>query len=424
MTGKNNFLMENLNNTLALATGCTEPVAVAYSSAVARAQLSGELELLEITVDPGIYKNGIYVGIPGIKERGIEVAAALGVVIGNPEKKLRIFEDISEESLKKALNIIANDRIKVNIKENCNRLYIETKLHTKGGKVRVITLDNHTNIYSIEKSDSFEPFVCPQNIQRHCGKDIQRYSLPDIIKFVETISLEDFSTIQRGIDVNLQIAQEGLYNEQGLGTRIMKMVNEGKLSDDIISRAQILCAAASEARMSGIRLPVMSVTGSGNHGITVFLTNIAVAEKGGIENEKLYRALALSSLLTAYIKSYTGILSAMCGCGVAAGIGASAGVAYQLGGSIEAIFGAMLNMVGSITGIICDGGKEGCAYKLALASGWAVQSALLSLNNAIVNRADGILVPEFKKLFENMGYICDPGMIATNSSILKVIVNK
>lgn len=394
MAGQKNYLMETFNETLTLAMGCTEPVAVAYSSAVARAQIPGELELLEITVDPGLYKNAVYVGIPGIKERGLKVAAALGLAIGNPEKKLRIFEDISDDYLKKALAMIAEDKIKVSIQENCNRLYIETRLHTKGGKVRVITLNKHANIHSIEKNDSFEPFICTQNNKENCVENIQGYSLLDIIRFVETISLEEFFTIKKGIDVNLKIAQEGLRDEQGLGAKITKMVQEGKMSDDMVSRAQILCAAASEARMAGVRLPVMSVTGSGNHGITVFLTNIAIAEKAGIEKLKLYRALALSSLITAYIKSYTGVLSAMCGCGVAAGIGASAGVAYQLGGSIEAIFGAMLNMVGSITGIICDGGKEGCAYKLALASGWAAQSALLSLNNAIINKADGILSPE------------------------------
>jgi L-cysteine desulfidase len=124
--------------------------------------------------------------------------------------------------------------------------------------------------------------------------------------------------------------------------------------------------------MSGSKLPVMSSSGSGNHGITVFLINAAVAEKNAICQETLMRSLALSNLITAYVKSYTGVLSAMCGCGIAAGIGAATGVTYQLGGNRDAMFGTMLNMVGSITGLICDGGKEGCAYKLALTADWAV----------------------------------------------------
>jgi len=143
------------------------------------------------------------------------------------------------------------------------------------------------------------------------------------------------------------------------------------MSGNVISRGQVLCAVVSEARMSGSKLPVMSTAESDNHGITVFLTNFAVAEKNNLPKEKLIRALALSNLITFFIKSYTGILSAMCGCGVAAGIGVSAGVVYLLGGNKEQILGSLYNMVGSISGMICDGAKNSCAYKLALASGWA-----------------------------------------------------
>jgi len=176
--------------------------------------------------------------------------------------------------------------------------------------------------------------------------------------------------------------------------------------------------------MSGSKLPVMSTAGSGNHGITAFLTNYAVAEKQRLSLEKLIRSLALTHLITLFIKSYTGTLSAMCGCGVAAGTGASAGVVYLLGGNKEQILGALYNMVGSISGVICDGAKEGCAYKLALASGAAVQSALWSLKGAIINNADGIIDPDFRQLFKNLGYICDPGMVSTDKAILKIMLKK
>ncbi|MDD2481934.1 MAG: L-serine ammonia-lyase, iron-sulfur-dependent, subunit alpha, partial [Lutispora sp.] len=136
------------------------------------------------------------------------------------------------------------------------------------------------------------------------------------------------------------------------------------------------------------------------------------------------RALALSNLVTFYIKSYTGTLSAMCGCGVAAGIGASVGVVYLLGGSSKEMLGAIINMIGSIAGIICDGGKEGCSYKLALSAGWAVQSALLSMAGAVANNKDGILSSDFKEVIRNMGYVCNPGMVETNNAIIKVMTNE
>jgi L-cysteine desulfidase len=132
----------------------------------------------------------------------------------------------------------------------------------------------------------------------------------------------------------------------------------------------------------------------------------------------------LLNLLKKGIKSYTGTLSAMCGCGVAAGIGASAGVIYLLGGNQDKIMGSLYNMVGSISGVICDGAKEGCSYKLALASGWAVQSALLALHGAVIYNTDGILHPDFQQLFKNLGHLCDPGMIATDQAILDVMIEK
>ena len=175
--------------------------------------------------------------------------------------------------------------------------------------------------------------------------------------------------------------------------------------------------------MAGSKLPAMSSAGSGNHGITVFLTNYAVSRKLGSSDEKLLRALALSNLITFYIKSYTGTLSAMCGCGVAAGIGSSVGVVYLMDGGIKEMLGAIINMVGSIAGIVCDGGKEGCSYKLALSAGWAVQSALLSMAGGVINITDGILASDFKNVIKNLGYVCNPGMLETNEAIIKVMTN-
>lgn len=402
------------------ATGCTEPIAVAYSTAVARSKAESEIVDAEIYVDPGLYKNGMKVGIPGTSERGLKIAAALGIVAGNPEMGLRVIENISEDDVKKAKHLVDKQKITIHIRDGCQKLYIETILHTKHDNIRVITKDRHMNIVSEEKGINFKQYDC-DNKANPSSLDIQDYDLEDFINFSNEVPLSDIMFLSEGVKMNLSLADEGINLPSGIGHNLEMLHQEGLIGEGPIFRSELLCSSASEARMSGSRLPSMTSAGSGNHGITIFLTCYAAARYLKTSDEKLLRALALSNLITFYIKSYTGTLSAMCGCGVAAGIGTSAGLAYLMGGGVEQIMGSMINMVGSISGLICDGGKEGCAYKLALSSGWAVQSALLALKGSVINTSNGILSPDFKQMFKNLGYICNPGMVDTNCAIVKVM---
>ncbi len=421
-------LLDFLKEGIVPATGCTEPIAVAYAVARAREESQGkELERIEVQVDSNLYKNGLMVTIPGTSEKGLLPAAAFGFLAGKTEKGFRVIEGLTEKDIKDAHLLLAQNKIKVNLNQEYNGLHIEVILITNLEKIRVITKDRHLNIISVEKiskDEHFKPFIVKETKKNSSAKKIREYNLEDFLNFSNHTPLQELSFLEEGITMNMAIAQEGLTIEHGVATSLTELIKDGLISDNMVTRAQVLCAAASEARMAGSKLPVMSVAGSGNHGITVFLTNYAVAEKGNLLRERLLRSLALTSLITFFIKSYTGTLSAMCGCGVAAGIGASAGVVYLLGGNKEQIMGALYNMVGSISGVICDGAKEGCAYKLALASGWAVQSALLSLKGSVIHSTDGILAPDFKQLFKNLGYLCDPGMVATDKAILKIMLDK
>jgi L-cysteine desulfidase len=420
-------LLKLLKEGIAPATGCTEPIAVAYAIAMAKEQIEGNLESIHIQVDSNIYKNGLMVTIPGTTEKGLVAAAAFGFIAGDAKRSLRVIEGLTEEDIIEARLLIKQKRIELSLKRDCTGLNIEVTILTDREKVRVIILNTHLNIISIEKIDlnsQFKPFVRKEQKANTFKYQIQKYTLEDFLRFSDQIPLEKLSFLEDGVNMNRKIAQEGMTIKLGVGVKLNEMIHEGIMSDNIITRAQVLCAAAAEARMSGSKLPVMSTAGSGNHGITVFLTDFAVAEKKNLSKEKLIRSLALSNLITFFIKSYTDTLSAMCGCGVAAGIGASAGVVYLLGGNKGQILGSLYNMVGSISGMICDGAKNGCAYKLALASGWAVQSALLALKGAIINNTDGIIDPDFKQLFKNLGYVCDPGMVPTDQAILNVMLKK
>ena len=420
-------LLKLLKEGITPATGCTEPIAVAYAVAAAKEQLEGNLEAIHIQVDSNIYKNGLMVTIPGTTEKGLVAAAAFGFIAGDTKRRFRVIEGLTDKDITEARGLIKQKKIELSLKRDCTGLDIEVTILTDREKVRVIILNTHLNIVSIEKinlNSQFKPFVRKEQKANTFNQQIQKYTLEDFLRFSNQIPLEKLLFLEDGVNMNRKIAREGLTIKLGVGVKLNEMIHEGIMSDNIITRAQVLCAAASEARMSGSKLSVMSTAGSGNHGITVFLTSFAVAEKRNLSKEKLIRSLALSNLITFFIKSYTGTLSAMCGCGVAAGIGASTGVVYLLGGNKEQILGSLYNMVGSISGMICDGAKNGCAYKLALASGWAVQSALLALKGAIVNNTDGIIDPNFKQLFKNLGYLCDPGMIATDQAILDVMLKK
>jgi len=363
-------LLKLLKEGITPATGCTEPIAVAYAVAAAKEQIEGNLESIHIQVDSNIYKNGLMITIPGTTEKGLVAAAAFGFIAGDVKRRFRVIESLTDEDIIEARGLIKQGKIKLDLKRDCTGLDIEVTILTDREKVRVTILNTHLNIVSIEKinlNSQFKPFVRKGQKANTSNHQIQKYTLEDFLQFSDEMPLEELAFLEDGINMNRKIAQEGMTIKLGVGVKLNEMIHEGLMSDNIISRAQVLCAAASEARMSGSKLPVMSTAGSGNHGITVFLTNFAVAEKRNLSKEKLIRSLALSNLITFFIKSYTGTLSAMCGCGVAAGIGASAGVVYLLDGNKEQILGSLYNMVGSISGMICDGAKNGCAYKLALA---------------------------------------------------------
>ena len=424
MTTNATELISILKKEVVPATGCTEPIAVAYAAAVAGARIESmdHIKRVAVCVDPGLFKNGLRVGIPGIKERGLEIAAALGLLVSKPEKELRVLEAITPDENKRGEAMVESGLIELSVKGNCNRLFVEIIVTLEDDhQIKVVTLDRHNNIAKIEEGKELT-HENPEAVSTQASiAAIRNYDLKGIMDFCNSAPAESLAFLHDGITKNMALATEGLSYDGGIGKAYGAMIEEGILNSHMVTRAEMYCAAASEARMSGSILPAMSSAGSGNHGITVFLTIAAVAEVTECSFEETSRALAFANLVTVYIKSYTGTLSAMCGCGVAAGIGASAGVAYMLGADEKAIFKSMVNMVGSITGLICDGGKEGCAYKLALSAGWAVKASLLAMKGVSVHENNGILAGSFKTLFENLGHLCNEGMADANNSILTIM---
>lgn len=420
---KNRELTKLLKASVRPALGCTEPIAIAYALAKAKSELSSEIEKVEIMVSLNIYKNAARVGIPGTNYKGPMMAAALSLVRGDYKKELQVIENVTEADIKKAQAIIDSGLINLKVMEEVNGIYIETRVLSATEKARVIIIDNHLNVVKTEKIKAdleFETYQIEVDRKNDFGA-ILDFSLADILTYIKEVPLAEIEFLQEGVDMNLKVAAEGLKTENSLSSKFEELIASGFLNDNLLAKAKMKAAAASEARMNGSKLPIMTSAGSGNQGVVNFITNAVVVEAKNLSQEKLLRALALSNLLTLYIKTATGSLSAMCGVAVAAGVGVSASTVYLLGGGEKEILAASLNVLGSLTGIVCDGAKEGCAYKVATAVDWSIIAAKLAIAGKAVPQKDGILAASFEELIDNLAYVCQPGMIETDQAILKVM---
>ncbi len=425
---------------VAPALGCTEPVAIALAAAAARAQLpEGALEQIEIWVDPNIYKNGIAVAIPGTEGlSGLDMAAALGAAGGDPYLKLEVLSPVGRQEANKAKSLVDAGKVKVNLLADRKGLYIRAAVKAAGHTAEAQIETLHDNIVSLcldgnpvskspllssgSQSDSDSP---KQDLQA-LEKWLKQLTLNQLLELIDQLDREDMAFVRQGIDLNLQLASHGLKYGSGLGVgkTLMRLVRQKLIKKDMITAARILTSAAADARMAGVKLPAMSSAGSGNHGLTAILPIVAVKDYIEADAKTLLQAVALSHLITGYVKAYTGRLSAICGCSVAAGAGAAAGITYLLGGDVHHIAGAIKNLIMDLAGVICDGAKAGCALKLSTAAGTAVQAALFALQGVTVSPEDGIISASPEATMKNVGTLTNEGMIETDRTILSIMLEK
>ncbi len=425
-----------LDMEVTLALGCTEPVAIALGTSAAASLLpKREFDFVEIWVDPNIYKNGMGVTIPGSGGlAGIDTAAALGACGCDPLRGLEVLECLNEESVEKAKALLAEGKVKVNLREE-NGLYIATRIDSGENSAESLITDLHNNIVSL-KLDGEEITDSPLLSQGAAGKGNSRMAeleewlrgltLKEIYDLVDELDAADLSFLQEGVEHNLRLAEHGLKYGSGLGIgkAIDRLLKQKLLVDDMANSARRLTSAAADARMSGANLPAMSSAGSGNHGLTAILPIWAIKDYIDSDQESVLRAIGLSHIITAYVKAHTGRLSAVCGCSVAAGAGATAGITYLVGGDADHMAGAIKNIVEDLAGVICDGAKAGCALKLNTAAGAAVQAALFSLQGINVQDTDGIVGISPENTVQNMGKLSHQGMVETDKTILEIMLEK
>lgn len=408
------------------ALGCTEPVAVGIATSAAYKKIGGEVNGITVKLSPNIFKNGMGVGIPGTSEKGLIFAIALSVVCGDPDLGLEVFKHVNDDKVTDAKKMFERNVIKIGVEDKKSNFYIEAKVNTSNGEAICIIEDSHTNIVLIKVNDEvvFQKEKQAETSSKKEGYNLEELDLKKIREFIETIPFNDIAFMLDGVKLNMDIASKGLKDKDGvgLGAGIRDLIDEGIIQNDIVNKVRVLTSSACDARMAGVNMPVMSSAGSGNHGITAIIPVAVVCKELGCDDEKLARALAFSHLTTSYIKQFTGKLSPACGCSIAAGTGASVAIAWLYGASDEQIEGVIKNMVGSISGMVCDGAKGGCAYKLATASSEAVIQARLALNNIIISDLDGIVGNDAEKTIQNLGKFCNDGMKEMDKEILDIMM--
>ena len=429
-------LIEMLIAEVKPAVGCTEPVAVALACAKAKELLGEEIEENRILVSPSIYKNGMCVGIPGTDRLGLKIAVAMGFVGGHSENGLTVLETLSQDEVEESERYMDTQPINVVPAQTKDKVFIEVDLRGKNNIAKVVIKEKHDNFVYLQKNQEVlldtgdynnneEIKVADENVVERKATFMDTTNVEEIIKNVENMNFEDIKFLLDGITMNVEMADYGLENKAGIGVGfgIKKAKEEGYMADDLMTEAMMLTAAASDARMAGIKMPVMSSNGSGNHGLTAILPIVAYNNKFPQSEERLAKALAISHLITGYIKNYTGRLSAVCGCGVAASTGSAAGISWLMDGDMTHIKGAIENMIANLSGMICDGAKAGCALKLSSAASAAVQSAIIAKQGFHVPPKNGIVGDRVDESIKNLGKVSDEGMQVTDEVIIDVMNN-
>ena len=409
-----------LKEELIPAMGCTEPIAIAYAGAIAREHLGCLPERVEIEVSGNIIKNVKSVIVPNTGGlRGIEVAAAAGIVAGDAAKELKVISEVSTEAVAVIHKFLESTPITVNFSDSKKIFDIMITVYGNGHSAYVRICEFHTNIVEIREDDKY---VLQKDIavEDSLGfTDRGFMNVQEIIEFADTARIEDVKDIlDLQIECNVNISEKGLAGDYG--ANIGKVLLKAYGTDDVKIRAKAKAAAGSDARMNGCEMPVVINSGSGNQGITASIPVIEYAKELGVSDEKRYRALLVSNLITIHLKSGIGRLSAYCGA-VSAGCASGAGIAYLYGGGVDEVSHTIVNSLAITSGIICDGAKASCAAKIATAIDAGILGYHMYKEGQQFYGGDGIVSKGVENTIKNVGQLAKEGMATTDQEILKIM---
>lgn len=409
------------------ALGVTEPGAIAFAVSTAKAHIKGTVKRVGLRLNSGMYKNAFTCGIPGTSEVGNYYAAALGAVAADPKKGLECLEGIGKAEEEAAGEMIKAGMISVSMSSITSRIFIEATVTGETSEAVVTIQDAHTNITKITENGTvvFEKEAKAAQESKEATPLIHQYTLAQMVEYVNTVSAQELDFIKEAYKVNYELLQEGLKSPKTTyGPYLLKKNGGFLVSEDERKTASLFCNGAIEARVIGLSKPAMSITGSGAHGIIATMPLYAVYKINNYTDEQLLRATALSYLVCMYIKEYSGKLSAFCGCAIAAGTGMACALAWLKGAGAETMEKVINNMASSITGMICDGGNQGCTMKGIVAVDAAFDSVELAMDDVYIYNAHGINGATPEETMHNMGLIASPGMTGTEKTIVDILDGK
>lgn len=412
------------------ALGVTEPGAIAFAAARAKAETEGEVLRVEVALNSGMYKNAYTCGIPGSDAYGNLQAAALGVVAVDPAKGLESLDGITDADNEAAAKMVRDGRVHVALDHMGSEITIDATVCTETDTCSVHIRGTHTHIQWIEKNGEIvfgEKTEQQEESEEAETPVIHRYTLRQILEYVKQVPAKEISFIREAFSMNIELLEEGIHSKKTTIGPMLLRANDGKIiSEDARKTAQLMCNGAIEARVLGLSSPAMSITGSGAHGIIATMPLFAYYEVNYevIDDDILLRATALSYLITMYIKEYSGRLSAFCGCGIAAGTGMACGLGYLRGASEAQQTMIIQNMASGLTGMICDGGNQGCAMKGMVAVDAAFRSVDMAMQNVCIDAIHGINGRTPEDTMRNIGRIASPGMVKTEEVIVDIMKNK
>lgn len=420
-------LTELIKSDMKPALGVTEPGAIAFAVSTAKAHIKGTVKRVGLRLNSGMYKNAFTCGIPGTSEVGNYYAAALGAVAADPKKGLECLEGIGKAEEEAAGEMIKAGMISVSMSSITSRIFIEATVTGETSEAVVTIQDAHTNITKITENGTvvFEKEAKAAQESKEATPLIHQYTLAQMVEYVNTVSAQELDFIKEAYKVNYELLQEGLNSPKTTyGPYLLKKNGGVLVSEDERKTASLFCNGAIEARVIGLSKPAMSITGSGAHGIIATMPLYAVYKIKNYTDEQLLRATALSYLVCMYIKEYSGKLSAFCGCAIAAGTGMACALAWLKGAGAETMEKVINNMASSITGMICDGGNQGCTMKGIVAVDAAFDSVELAMDDVYIYNAHGINGATPEETMHNMGLIASPGMTGTEKTIVDILDGK
>lgn len=410
------------------AVGCTEPISLALASALAASHLAGPVTRIVARVSPNLMKNGMGVTVPGTGMVGLPIAAAVGALGGDPLAGLEVLKGAPVEAIAAAKLLLARGDVKVSIQQPCDEiLYTSVTVFTAKESATVVIAGEHTRVIRIEKDGDvlFDAAEDGQVEGKAQACSMENVSLEQIVEFAQGVPFDEIGFILDAALLNNELSREGLRAQYGLhiGSTLQRQLDRGLMAKDLLSDIMIRTAAASDARMGGACLPAMSNSGSGNQGIAATMPVVVVAEHLGCESEKLARALILSHLTAIYIHHQLPALSALCAATTAA-MGAAAGISWLIDGSYKSISMAISNMIGDVSGMICDGASNSCAMKVSTSAASAWKAVLMALDNTSVSGNEGIVAHDVEQSIRNLCALASQAMQHTDRQIIAIMASK